>query len=240
MSDMERAQPTKGVFFDWFNTLARYDPPREEVHSRILREFGIDVAPSSLMLGILAADKYLFAEMSRLPVSKRSPQEQEDVYIRYADIMLNEEYKDNRELLSQIIGRWPRVFGKTKFVLFDDVLEAVKILKEHQLTLGLITNASKDILANLSQLGLKPYLDFTVTSEEAKTDKPDPAIFRLALEKAGIMSSEAVHVGDQYDVDIIGARRADITPVLIDRFNLFPETQDCLRIGALSELLDHL
>lgn len=230
----------KAVFFDWFNTLARYEPPREEVHSQILRKFDITVPPSSLMLGILAADKYLFGEMSRLPVSKRSPQEQEDVYIRYADIMLNERFTDNRELLSQITKRWPHVFGKTRFVLFDDVIETFKVLKERKLLLGLITNATKDALANLHQLGLEPYLDFTVTSEEAKTDKPDPAIFQLALQKADVLPSEAVHVGDQYDVDVMGARAADITPVMIDRFSLFPQIQDCLRIGTLSELFELL
>jgi putative hydrolase of the HAD superfamily len=231
----------KAVFFDWFNTLACYDPPREEMHSQILREFGIEVPPPSLIPGILAADKYFFAEISRLPVTKRSPEEQEEIYIHYADIMLNEAgFKADRETMSQISKRWPQVFGQTRFVLFDDVITTVKILKDRQLKLGVITNALKDVLAILRQLGLEPYLDFAVTSEEAKTDKPDPAIFLLALEKAGVMPSEAIHVGDQYDVDVVGARGAGITPVLIDRYDLFPEVQDCPRVRTLSELFEHL
>ena len=35
----------KAVFFDWFNTLARYEPPREQIHSEALREFGFEVPP---------------------------------------------------------------------------------------------------------------------------------------------------------------------------------------------------
>ncbi len=231
----------KAVFFDWFNTLALYEPPREELHSQVLHKFGIDIAPSRLFPGILAADKYFFAEVVRSPVTKRSPEEQGQAYIRYAEIMLDEAgCKVDQELIPQIVKEWPQVFSRTQFVLFDDVLPTFKTLKERHLKLGLITNASKDAISIHRKLGLEPYLDFTVTSEEAGTDKPDPAIFLLALEKAGLISSAAIHVGDQYEVDIVGARGAGITPVLIDRFDLYPEIKDCLRIRALPELLAHL
>ena len=49
---------TKAVFFDWFNTLARYEPPREELYSQALREFGIEVPPEKILPGLLAADSY--------------------------------------------------------------------------------------------------------------------------------------------------------------------------------------
>jgi len=231
----------KAVFFDWFNTLAFYDPPREVLHSQVLHKFGIDVTPSKLFPGIMAADKYFFTEVSRSSLTKRSPEEQAKAYIHYAEVMFDTTgCKVSKELLPQIIKEWPQIFKDTKFVLFDDVLTNLKNLKERQLVLGLITNAKKDAISVYDKLGLKPYLDFIVTSEEAKTDKPDPAIFQLALEKAGVVSSAAIHVGDQYDVDIVGARRAGVTPVLIDRFDLYTEIKDCIRIRALAELFEHL
>jgi putative hydrolase of the HAD superfamily len=231
----------KAVFFDWFNTLALYEPPREELHSHVLHKFGIDIAPSRLFPGLLAADKYFFAQVVRSLATKRSPEEEGKAYIRYAEIMLDEVgCKVDKGLIPQIVKEWPQVFSRTKFVLFDDVLPTLKTLKERHLKLGLITNASKDAISIHRKLGLEPYLDFTVTSEEAKADKPNPAIFLLALEKAGVIPSTAIHVGDQYDVDIVGARGAGITPVLIDRFDLYPEIKDCLRIRALPELLVHL
>ena len=46
----------KAVFFDWLNTLVRYEPPREELNSRALDEFGIEVTVKELMLGFLAAN----------------------------------------------------------------------------------------------------------------------------------------------------------------------------------------
>jgi len=47
-------------------------------------------------------------------------------------------------------------------------------------------------------------------------------------------------VGDQYQIDVVGARGVGITPVLIDRYNLNPDVSDCVRIASLSELGQYL
>ena len=132
----------KAVFFDWFNTLARYEPPREELHSQVLREFSIVISSSDLMSGVLAADKYFFAEVARLSLSKRNPEELAELYVHYANIMLNEVgVKVDEKLIPQIVKKWPQVFDQITFVLFDDVLSTLRTLKERNLILGLITNA---------------------------------------------------------------------------------------------------
>jgi putative hydrolase of the HAD superfamily len=236
---MSKLIKKSAIFFDWFNTLARYEPPREELHSQALREFNVEISPSQLLPGILAGDKYFFAEVATLSISKRSPEEQGKLYFRYAQIMLDKVgIKLNPETIQQLIRKWPQRFNKTEFVLFEDVLGTLKILKERKLVLGLITNATKDAISRLRDMGLEPLLDFVVTSEEAKVDKPSPEIFKLALQKAGVETSAAVHVGDQYEIDVVGARSVGIEPVLIDRYDLYPEITDCSRIRKLPELLE--
>jgi len=71
-------------------------------------------------------------------------------------------------------------------------------------------------------------------------DKPEPAIFLAALERAGVNAAEAVHVGDQYKLDVVGARGVGINPILIDRYDLYPEVSDCPRIRSLTELAQYL
>jgi putative hydrolase of the HAD superfamily len=90
------------------------------------------------------------------------------------------------------------------------------------------------------ELGLEPYINFIVTSGDVGVDKPKPPIFLAALERAGVNASEAVHVGDQYKLDIIGARGVGITPILIDRYDLYSEVSDCPRIHSLTELTGYL
>ena len=126
------------------------------------------------------------------------------------------------------------------FTLFDDVLTTLKILQERNLTLGLLTNFDRDMAPICRQLGLEPYIDFIVTSGEVGTDKPEPPIFLAALQKAGVKASEAVHVGDQYKLDVLGARGVGITQLLIDRYDLYPEVSDCPRIHSLTELAEQL
>jgi putative hydrolase of the HAD superfamily len=55
-----------------------------------------------------------------------------------------------------------------------------------------------------------------IDSELVGAAKPDPRIFRLALEHAGIAPAAAVHVGDMVSVDVAGARAAGITAIHLD------------------------
>jgi len=231
----------KAVFFDWFNTLARFEPPREELYGEAFRQFGIELSPRDVIRGMLAADRYYFEENAKSPVEKRSPQEQMEVYLYYPKAILTEAgVKAPKELPLKILKIVKEQFRGMTFTLFDDVLSTLKILKERKFILGLLTNLDKDMNPICRELGLEPYLDFVVTSAEVGVDKPEPPIFLTALQRAGVNASEAVHVGDQYKLDIIGARGVGIAPILIDRYDLYPEVSDCPRIHRLTELAEHL
>jgi putative hydrolase of the HAD superfamily len=232
---------TKAVFFDWFNTLARYEPPRYRLHTQACQEIGIDVSPEAMMRSVPVADKYFFEENARSLVDRREPEEKARVYYQYQEMLLTEAgVKVTREQLLQILSRVQQLFKGVTFVLFDDVLVTMKALRERELIMGLLTNAGKELVSVYAKLGLEPYLDFVVTSEEAGEDKPRPAIFRLALQRAGVSAQEAIHVGDQYVIDIAGARGVGIRPVLIDRYNIYPDVADCPRIHSLTQVTDNL
>ena len=85
-----------------------------------------------------------------------------------------------------------------------------------------------------------PYLDMVLTSQEAGVTKPDPLIFVAALKTLNVKAEDAIYVGDQYEADVLGARGAGISPILIDRFGLYSQISDCPRIRSLSEVLEYL
>ena len=233
----------KAVFLDWFNTLALYDPPREELQSKTLREFGIDISPEKIRPALLIADKWFFEEYATSPVTRRSPEEQAKIYARYQQTILTESgvnLSDVSDILPEIMKKAQELYRDIRFVLYDDVLPALKTLKNQDLTLGLLTNVVSDMKPVCTELGLDPYLNFIVTSGEAGADKPQPEIFLTALEQAGVEASEAVHVGDQYKIDIVGAMGVGIKPILLDRNDLYPEVTECPRIHSLSELTEYL
>jgi len=229
----------KAIFFDWFNTLARFEPPREELHSQALRKFGIELPPEELIHGLLAADRDWFEENTKSKVETRSREEQFEIGLRYENTVLAEAgVKITKELLPKIAHEVQQLYKGIAFTLFDDVLPTFRILKEQSLILGTLTNANNDMVPICAKLGLEPYLDFVITSRDVGADKPESPIFLAALEQAGIKSSEAVHVGDQYKLDVVGARAVGITPILIDRYDLYPEVSDCPRIHSLTELAE--
>ena len=231
----------KAIFFDWFYTLARFEPPRHQLYSQAFQELGVELPPEKVMRGILIADEYFFEENAKAPVAERSPEEQAEVYIHYPNAILAETGTNTPRELPLKALKW--VMGHYKgidFALFDDVLSTLKALKQRNFILGLLTNIAKDMASFCRKLGLESYLDFVVTSKEAGADKPNPPIFLAALDKAGVNASEAVHVGDQYKLDVIGARAVGINPILIDRYDIHPEVSDCPRIHSLTELAQHL
>jgi pyrimidine 5'-nucleotidase len=65
----------------------------------------------------------------------------------------------------------------------------------------------------LRTCGLDPFVDALIVSEEAGVSKPDPAIFRIALDRLNASPAEAVMVGDSWKADIVGARAAGVRAI---------------------------
>ncbi|MCI4362579.1 MAG: HAD-IA family hydrolase, partial [Thermoplasmata archaeon] len=68
----------------------------------------------------------------------------------------------------------------------------------------------------LRALGIERDNTFLWTSEYAGVEKPDPEIFRRALDLAGAEAADAVMVGDNWDADVQGALAAGIRPVWLN------------------------
>lgn len=116
---------------------------------------------------------------------------------------------------------------------------ALDQLKERRLILAVVSNSDGRIERAFEQAGLTSYFDFFIDSFIVGVEKPNPAIFRLAVERAAIAPHEAAYVGDLYDVDVMGARAAGLLPVLYDPYHL-NEGADCLTIRAISDLIPML
>ncbi|MCI4358251.1 MAG: HAD family hydrolase [Thermoplasmata archaeon] len=85
-------------------------------------------------------------------------------------------------------------------------------------TVGVVTNNhTTEQQEKIAALGLGRWIDFMVTSEEEGCLKPDPAIFRAALHRAGVAASESTMVGDSWRSDVLGAVSAGLGAVWLRR-----------------------
>lgn len=229
----------KAVFFDLYHTLVTYDPPQEDLEARALKELGVDVQPSTLRGPIVAADEFIYKEIANHPLSLRTREEKMALYMQYQETVLREAavpYDTN--LVMGLLSKMQQT--TMNLVLFDDVAPALTELKKRGLILGLISNIEQDINETLTRLGLPSWLEIVVTSQDAGVNKPQPEIFLKALKRAGVQPAEALYIGDQYQVDVIGANGAGMTGILLDRTNYYQEIKDCPRIRSLNDILGFL
>lgn len=112
--------------------------------------------------------------------------------------------------------------------------EALARLRAEGVSTGIITNGYTFFQElKIKHHGFAGATDFVLVSEAAGAHKPDPRIFRQALERAEAAPGEAWHIGDHLVNDIGGAEQVDIAGVLYDpRGNRLPADDATLPEGA--------
>lgn len=225
----------RAVFFDWINTLVHLEPDRHILSAEVCREFGIDLSERDALRGIYAAE----AEMRGSMPLRWSPDGDPEVYLRYNNRVLAEagvEPPDKSTAL-KILRRFAERYREVGFAVFDDTVQVLSQLKQRGVTTGLISNMPQPMEPVLQKLGLEDLLDVTVSPLDVNGEgKPAEPIFREALTRARAKAVESVHVGDEYFSDGVGARNVGITPVIIDRYNLFADLTNYHRITSLKQL----
>lgn len=132
---------------------------------------------------------------------------------------------------------WSNESGSTVY-LFDDVIDTFKELKK-KYKLAIVTNG--DYVSQkrkLDNINLYKYLEYTLISDEIGIRKPDPRIYKYALNKMNLKEDECIYVGDSYSRDIVGAKNANIRPIYVCRNNV--KHDDVTTIFNIKDLLNIL
>lgn len=225
----------KAIFLDFYNTLVRFWPPLDQIQQASCREIGLNVTEEGINRGYSIADVFFNRENERRSLADRSDEERLNFFAHYEQMILEEAgLSVSLDLAAQI---WQLAISVPKdFIPYDDVIPVISELHEHGYKLGVLSNLRRDMPALCNNLGLAQFLDFYVSSVDVGAEKPDPAVFLAALDKANVEASEAVHVGDQRRSDVVGAQRVGIHPILLDRGGWHKDMLDCVRINNLNEL----
>lgn len=230
---------TKAVFFDLGGTLLVMR--RDRIFRRVLAEEGYEVGQDPVHTTYLRAESWwLSAYGGRV----MSADETAEAYRKldekvFSALFPRSSRAEALRVSSLVRKRWPELEGEIPLELYPDAEPTLRHLKIGGYSLGLISNAPADTDRAVERLGISKYLDSTVISGIVGYSKPNPEIFRIALDEVGVRPDEAVHVGDLYEADVVGARSAGIKGVLIDRDGS-QKGYDCPRIGSLPEVRLHL
>jgi putative hydrolase of the HAD superfamily len=110
--------------------------------------------------------------------------------------------------------------------------------RDHRL--ALVTNGAPDVQGEkIVRADLGRYFSAIIVSAEVGVGKPDPRIFRIALDEIGETAASAVMIGDSVPRDVAGARNAGVRSIWIDRGQAWSRAEEPVpdaRIRALSEI----
>lgn len=224
---------TAAVFFDAGETLVHPHPSFPELFAQVLRNEGHDVPPEVVRDRVhVVSDRFVEAARDQ-ELWTTSPEKSRDFWLSVYEIFLHDLGVPGTDGLHDILHA--EFTDVSNYSLFDDVLPVLERLRSEGITLGVVSNFEEWLERLLDVLEISRFFDVRVISGIEGMEKPDPRIFRLALERAGVDAEDSVYVGDNPVFDVDPAREVGMFPVLIDRRERFPGFSTA-RITTMSQL----
>ena len=219
---MDKMTCVKAIFFDLYNTLARFSPSREAIQAEACAAFGYTIAPAGIGRGYLKADAFMAEENARSQVQTRTGTAQTSFFTEYERLVLEGAGIDVPP--STAIKIWEQVLRiPYTMALFEDVPEVLPRLRSADYKIGIISNMNKSGIQLTQEMGLDLYADFVVTSGDVGLGKPHSPIYQAALARANVLPEQAIHVGDSVSGDVEGAMIVGIHPVFMNRYPEIPQ-----------------
>jgi putative hydrolase of the HAD superfamily len=137
-------------------------------------------------------------------------------YDRHLNVLTKRVFGEEKPLL---IAIGMITYHNVKFALlrlFPETMPTLIHLKAHGYHLGVISNGlTIKQYEKLVRLGLHHFFDSVVTSQQANVEKPDIAIFEMAMEKMGCKAENSIMIGNSFSDDILGAINAGMSAVFL-------------------------
>lgn len=220
---MKNITHKKAVFIDYTGTIIKEGGP--EIGEMITRVYkNADFATPQ--------DAILFWYTNLEEMEKKSNDAafltEDEICLSLLDLCEKEHHlSDSHEelhILNQRFWRNGPVFDDA-FAFFESCALPVYVLTN---------NAASYVAENLTKRGI--HLAGIVSAEDVRAFKPHREIFERALDVAGVSAEEAIHIGDSYQADVLGARKLGIDAVLVDRKGKVWQT-DCRVVKSLAEVV---
>jgi len=192
----------KAVFVDAANTLLKPREPVGVTYARTARAWGVEIDPAEVQVR--------FREAMR---ARRGTPQVGDGRAWWSGVVAESVGSEHPELFEALYQHYahPRAWW-----VDIEALRTLGALARRGIRLGIISNFDTRLRGLYNRFALDRMFAVLVCSAEVELEKPDPAIFTLACDCAGVRPNEAVHVGDDLEVDVAGARAAGLVGLPYD------------------------
>lgn len=223
----------KHIFFDLDRTLWDFDSSAKIAFNEIFENHNLK------QRGITSVDEFQKAyniHNDELWALYRNGQIKKEILRGKRFRLTLEDFGINDDLLAEQIGEEYIGISPLRVALFPNAETVLEYLAPN-FQLNMITNGFSEVQAvKLKSSGLGKYFQVIVTSEEAGYKKPDERIFTYAFNKSRANPEESIMIGDDPEVDILGARNVGMDQVLFDPDKKFSQNGSTYYINNLIEL----
>ena len=229
----------KTVIFDIDNTLYNFDAAdkagMEAVYRYVYEQFGWEKESFKAVYSDIM--KELFDEIGEIGAAHNR-------LLRFERILEERNLPLSPHAMKMYSLYWDTLIERSE--ISPGAEETIRALKEKGIRVGIGSDMTAWVqYRKLEKLGLLPYFDFVVTSEESNADKPAAAFYALCLRKAQCEAGECIYVGDNYWKDYRGSMDAGIHPLWFVPPHLEEKAagigdESARKIGRLAEILNEL
>lgn len=210
------------IFFDVGDTLMTI-PAARLIIQQVLADKALHRGADDIDRFFTEAFRMFYYGKQLNPDEVCSPESDRQFWIKLYHYMLGrlgaEEDWDDEQIHQCCHELYDRFTGPEHYQLFDDVRDSLRQFAERGFRLGIVSNFAPTLRAILADKGIDHYFDPIVVSTEVGLEKPNPAIFRLALERAGLQAADVLYVGDHEQNDIWAPNQVGIDAVRIKRYD---------------------
>jgi len=205
------------VLLDVGETLVGFRPLAYERIREILKDWGYDRTPKEVFRALVKSmGKSNFPnEIGLNPVDLR-------------EVLYELGLPPRGEILKDLQGN----YFPSEWYLYDDAVDFLERWRSEGIRIVLVTNATRRMVKVVEELGILKYVDAVVASYSVGVVKPHPKIFWYATRYSGF---PVIHIGDIYELDYLGAKRAYVDGVLLDRFNFYDDIK-VRKVRSLKEV----
>jgi FMN phosphatase YigB (HAD superfamily) len=220
----------QAVVFDCADTLLHLDPPREVIFRDAAVETGLDLQLHDIVRAYELVDFAIRMKSSEL----RSSTAKSEFYYAYnAALCAALGIRRSLEALNPVLIQ--RFSERRRWIAFEDAADTLRAIGT-RVPVYVLANWDSGLDDVIRRAGLRDLVRDVAASATLGAEKPDRACFDAFLTHNALDPTRALYVGNEYIADVVGAREAGMTPVLIDRNNLMPAA-DCQRIRTLADLI---
>lgn len=226
---------TRVVLFDAAGTLMRVRGSVGAAYSSIAAAHGVGVAAEDIEVAFREAFRRMPALCFPGQPAAALPSLERDWWKRLVrDVFGGAPFDDFDAYFDELFEYFA---DPLHWELFDDVTPALRLLRDRGIRAAVVSNFDGRLTRICEGLELAQFFDAIVMSGRAGYAKPDPRIFRVALDAVGGVPAEALHVGDSEIEDVRGAESAGLRALRIVRRGQ-PRLPG--EIGDLRRLVDYL